>query len=58
MVGDEGADCSSESGEELVAGSLELGSEFVGDLEFADEAEVVAVSLVGEVDFSAVFERL
>jgi len=46
-VGDEGADCSSESGEELVAG-----------VEFADEAEVVAVSLVGEVDFSAVFERL
>lgn len=56
VVGDQGAEFSSEGGEEVVAGGLELCGDLVGDFEFADEGEVVAIALVGEVDDGAVFE--
>ena len=55
-MGDEDVGFSSEGWEEIVAGSLELGGEFVRDFEFTDEAEVVAIALVGDVDFGTVFE--
>ena len=56
MVGDQGANFPSIVWEKIVARVLELGGEFVSDFEFADEAEVIAVSLVCDVDDGALFE--
>ena len=42
--------------EEVVTGGLELCGDLVGDFDLADEGEVVAIALVGDVDDGAVFE--
>ena len=57
VMGDEGAEGAAEVFEMRMAGGVELGGDFVGDFDFAEEGEVVSVSLVGEVDGGAVFER-
>ena len=56
VVGDEGAEGAAEVLEEIMAGGLELGGDFVSDFNLTNEGEVVAITLIGNVDFGAVFE--
>lgn len=56
MVGHEGAEGSPEGLEEIVADGLKLRGNFIGDFNFSDEGEVVAIALVGDVNDGALAE--